>query len=68
MIHMIVLLLKNYLKLFKNEMDIVYILIIEYKKNDSFCASYCLYIPYLTEILGIDFKSAVLNINYQSFS
>ena len=32
------------------------------QKNDSFCASYCLYIVYLTEVLGIDFKSAVLNL------
>ena len=34
-------------------------------KNVSFCASYCLYIIYLTEVLGIDFKSAVLNLYYQ---
>ena len=33
--------------------------------NDSFCASYCLYIIYLTKVLGIDFKSAVLNLYYQ---
>ena len=33
--------------------------------NDSFCASYCLYIIYLTKIIGIDFKSAVLNLYYQ---
>ena len=26
------------------------------QKNDSFCASYCLYIIYLTKIVGIDFK------------
>ena len=38
------------------------------QKNDSFCASYCLYIIYLTKVLGIDFKSAVLNLYYQSFS
>ena len=38
------------------------------QKNDSFCASYCLYILYLTEVLGIDFKSAVLNLYYQIFS
>ena len=31
------------------------------QKNDSFCASYCLYITYVTKMLGIDFKSAVLN-------
>ena len=35
------------------------------QKNDSFCASYCLYITYLTKVLGIDFKSAVLNLYYQ---
>ena len=47
-----------------------YCLYSEYQiqKNDSFCASYCLYIIYLTEVLGIDFKSAVLNLYYQSFS
>ena len=32
------------------------------QKNDSFCASYCLYIIYLVKVLGIDFKSAVLNL------
>ena len=35
------------------------------QKNDSFCVSYCLYIIYLTKVLGIDFKSAVLNLYYQ---
>ena len=35
------------------------------QKNDSFCASYCLYKIYLTKVLGIDFKSAVLNLYYQ---
>ena len=35
------------------------------QKNDSFCASYCLYIIYLTKVLGIDFKSGVLNLYYQ---
>ena len=38
------------------------------QKNDSFYASYCLYIIYLTKVLGIDFKSAVLNLYYQRFS
>ena len=38
------------------------------QKLDSFCASYCLYIIYLTKVLGIDFKSAVLNLYYQRFS
>ena len=35
------------------------------QKNDSFCASCCFYIIYLTKIVGIDFKSAVLNLYYQ---
>ena len=38
------------------------------QKNDSFCASYCLYVIYLTKVLGIDFKSVVLNLYYQRFS
>ena len=38
------------------------------QKNDSFCASYCIYIIYLTKIVGVDFKSAVLNLYYQRFS
>ena len=38
------------------------------QKNDSICASYCLYIIYRTKMLGIDFKSAVLNLYYQRFS
>ena len=44
-----------------------YCLYSEYQiqKNDSFCASYCLYIIYLTKVIGIDFKSAVLNFYYQ---
>ena len=44
-----------------------YCLYSEYQiqKNDSFCASYCLYIIYLTKVLGIDFKIAVLNLYYQ---
>ena len=47
-----------------------YCLYSEYQiqKNDSFCASYCLYIIYLTKIVGIGFKSAVLNLYYQRFS
>ena len=47
-----------------------YCLYSEYQiqKNDSYCASYCLYIIYLTKIVGIDFKSAVLNLYYQRFS
>ena len=46
-------------------MDFVCIPNIKYKKYDSFCASYCLYIIYLVKVLGIDFKSAVLNLYYQ---
>ena len=44
-----------------------YCLYSEYQiqKNDSLCASYCLYILYLTKVLRIDFKSAVLNLYYQ---
>ena len=38
------------------------------QKNDSYCASYCLYIIYLTKIVDIDFKSAVLNLYYQRLS
>ena len=34
-------------------------------KQDSFRASYCLYVIYMTKVLGIDFKSAVLNLYYQ---
>ena len=37
------------------------------QKDDSYCASYCLYIIYLTKVLCIDFKSAVLNLYYQRF-
>ena len=44
-----------------------YCLYSEYQiqKNDSYCASYCLYIIYLTKVLDIDFKTAVLNLYYQ---
>ena len=47
-----------------------YCLYSEYQiqKNDSFCASYCLYIIYLTRVIGVDFKIAVLNLYYQRFS
>ena len=38
------------------------------QKNDSFCANCCLYIIYRTKVLGIDFKSAVLNLYYEKFS
>ena len=30
-------------------------------ERDSYCASFCLYKIYLTKVLGIDFKPAVLN-------
>ena len=47
-----------------------YCLYSEYQiqKNDSFCTSYCLYIIYLTKVIDIDFKSAVLNLYYQRVS
>ena len=47
-----------------------YCLYSEYQiqKNDSFCASCCLYIIYLTKVICIDFKSAVLNLYHQRFS
>ena len=48
-------------------MDFVYILNIKYKKNDIYCASYSLYTIYFTKVLGIDFKSAVLNSYSQRF-
>ena len=34
-------------------------------KRDSYCAAYCLYIIYLTEVLRIAFKSAVVSLYYQ---
>ena len=44
-----------------------YCLFSEYQiqKNASYCAIYCLNIFYLTKVLDIDFKSAVLNLCYQ---
>ena len=44
-----------------------YCLYSEYQiqKTDSYCTSYCLCIIYLTKVLGIVFKSAVLNLYYQ---
>ena len=35
------------------------------QKDDSYCAAYCLYVLYLTQIIG--FKKAVLNLYYQTF-
>ena len=37
-------------------------------KDDSFCVSYCSNIIYLTKVIGIDFKTAVLNLYFQRFS
>ena len=34
------------------------------QKDDSYCAAYCLYVLYLTNIIG--FKNAVLNLYYQN--
>ena len=34
------------------------------QKDDSFCAAYCLYVLYLTQIIG--FKNAVLKLYYQN--
>ena len=34
------------------------------RKKDSYCASYCLYVIYLTKVLGIAFIPAVLNLYY----
>ena len=40
----------------------------EYKiqNNDSLCAAYCLYILYLTQIVGLSFQKAVLNLVYSA--
>ena len=35
------------------------------QKDDSYCAAYCLYVLYLTQIIG--FQNAVLNLYYQNF-
>ena len=51
-----------------------YCLYSEYKiqgltsKRNSYWSSHCLFVIYLTQVLGIDFKSAVLNLYYQRFS
>ena len=34
------------------------------QKDDSYCAAFCLYVLYLTQIIG--FKNAVLNLYYQN--
>ena len=33
-------------------------------RRDSYCASYCLHMIYLTKVMGIDFISAVLDLYY----
>ena len=38
------------------------------QKNDSLCASYVLYIVYLTKVIEIDFKSAILMLYCQTMS
>ena len=35
-----------------------------FQKDDSYCAAYCFYVLYLTQIIG--FKNAVLNLYYQN--
>ena len=49
-------------------MEIVIVLSIRFKKNDSFRASYVLYAIYLTKILGTVFKSAGSNLYNQMMS
>ena len=66
---MAVLPLENYRTLLQKRNG--YCLYSEYKKQgltskrDSYCASFWLYLIYLTKVIGIDFKSAVLNLCYQ---
>ena len=38
------------------------------QQNDSLCASYVFYFIYFVKVLRIDFKTAVLNLYYQTFS
>ena len=38
------------------------------KKRDSYCASFCFYVLYLTKVIGIDLESAVLKLYYQRVS
>ena len=48
-----------------------YCLLFKYKiqeltcKRESYCTSYCFHTNYLTKLIGIDFKSAVLKLYYQ---
>ena len=37
------------------------------QKNDSLCASYCLYIIYLTKVIGIDIKPSFMDLYYQRY-
>ena len=59
---------KKLLNYLKNEQKKCIYSEYQIQKNDSFCAFYCLYIIYLVKFLGVDFKSAVLNLYYQRFS
>ena len=34
-------------------------------KRDSHCARYCCFIIYLTKVIGVDYKSSVLDLYYQ---
>ena len=53
--------IQKYIK--KHHKNLIYS---EYKiqNNDSLCAAYCLYILYLTQIVGLSFQKAVLNLYY----
>ena len=59
---------KKLLKYLKSKHKICIYSEYQIQKNDSFCASYCLHILYLTKVLSIVFTSAVLNLYYQRFS
>ena len=54
------LLIQNYIK--KHHKNLIYS---EYKlQNHDLCAVYCLYILYLTQIVGLSFQKTVLNLYY----
>ena len=55
--------IQKYIK--KHHKNLIYS---EYKiqNNDSLCAAYCLYILYLTQIVGLSFQKAVLNLVYSA--
>ena len=40
----------------------IYIQNIKYKKNISYCATHCLYVFYIKQIMG--FRNAVINLHY----